>query len=71
MVFDGKSDTSLKSLFTAGTIPEEGVAAANLSELAFIGEVGFAEGCDVDSVAHKFSGYEGRSAFWSSGHGGG
>ena len=51
MVFDGKADTRLTSLDTAAATPEEGVSAANLSELAFVGEVGFAEGCDVNSVA--------------------
>ena len=51
MVFDGKADTRLTSLDTAAATPEEGVSAANLSELAFVGEAGFAEGCNVNSVA--------------------
>ena len=57
MVFDGKADTRLTSLDTAAATPEEGVSAANLSELAFVGEAGFAEGCNVNSVARKLSGY--------------
>ena len=48
---------SSTSLDTAAATPDEGVSTANLSELAFVGEAGFAEGCDVNSVAGKFSGY--------------
>ena len=49
MVFDGKAYTCLVLLVTAAATPEEGVSATNLGELAFVGEVSFAEGCDVDS----------------------
>ena len=66
MLFDRKAVTSLTSLFIAAATPIEGVATTNFTELAFVGEVCFAEGCDVDHVAHEFSGYEGRSSFWSS-----
>ena len=57
MVFDGKAYTYLTLFVTAVTTPEEGVSAANLADLAFVGEAFFAEGCNVDSVARKFSSY--------------
>ena len=66
MVFDGKADTRFTSLDTAAATPEEGVSAANLGELAFVGETGFAEGCDVNSVAREFSCYKGYPSIGSS-----
>ena len=57
MVFDGKAYTCITSLVTATATPEEGVSATNFGELAFVREAGFAEGCDVDSVAREFSCY--------------
>ena len=57
MVFDGKADTRLTSLDSAAATPEEGVSAANLGELAFVREAGFAEGYDVNSAAREFSCY--------------
>ena len=41
----------------AAATPEEDVSAANLGELAFVGEAGLAEGSNVDSVAREFSCY--------------
>ncbi len=67
--FDCKGDTSLLSLFMASATPKETVAilaTTNLIELAFVGEAYFAEGCNVNLVAGKFSGYEDRSSVWSS-----
>ncbi len=49
------------SLFIDVATPK-GVGTTNLTELAFVGEACFAEGCDVDLGA----GYDGRSSFWSS-----
>ncbi len=66
MVFDCKSDTSLTSLFIAEATPKEALATSNLTELAFVREACFTEGCNVDLVRGEFSGYEGCSSLWSS-----
>ena len=55
MVIDGKAYTCFTSLVTAAVTPEEAVSAANLGDLTFVREAGFAEGCDVDSVSREFS----------------
>jgi len=65
VIFDGITDACLRSIFTAVATPEKGVATANLSQLAFVGKAGFAEGFNVKWVASEFSGYEGSSTFCS------
>jgi len=57
MVFNGKAYTCLASLVIVVATPKEGVSATNLGELAFVGEAGLAEGCDVDSVGREFPCY--------------
>ena len=64
-IADRKASDFFSSLFTAAATPEKGVVAANLSQLALVREAGFAKGCNVDSVASEFSGYEVNSTFWS------
>ena len=51
MVIDGKAYTCLTLFVTAAATSEEGVSAANLGDLGFVREAGFALGCDVASVS--------------------